>query len=253
MYDGSTAMWEAIVMGHRITRRNEDDHLVRACTRITSASPRRWRSSPRTGSDTSLPQLTAETDAEQLIAAIDGETSAVVVQYPDILGRITDLTPIAEAAHANGALLIAVVTEPVALGLIRSPGEMGADIVVGRGPVDRRRPAVRRPLCRPVRHAREICPPDAGPPRRRDRRCGGQARLRPDPVDARAAYPPREGDVEHLHQLRPLRPGLLGAHEPARREGAAAACSVESRARVRGRRSAGGDSRRPARQRRLLQ
>ena len=59
---------------------------------------------------TALPQLTAETDAEQLIASIDGETSAVVVQYPDILGRITDLTPIAEAAHANGAILIAVVT-----------------------------------------------------------------------------------------------------------------------------------------------
>jgi glycine dehydrogenase subunit 1 len=57
----------------------------------------------------------------------------VVVQYPDILGRITDLAPIAEAAHAVGALLIAVVTEPVALGLIKSPGEMGADIVVGEG------------------------------------------------------------------------------------------------------------------------
>ena len=56
-----------------------------------------------------------------------------MVQYPDILGRITDLAPIAEAAHAAGALLIAVVTEPVALGLIRSPGEMGADIVVGEG------------------------------------------------------------------------------------------------------------------------
>jgi glycine dehydrogenase subunit 1 len=82
---------------------------------------------------TALPELTAETDAERLIAGIDSETSAVVVQYPDILGRITDLTPIAEAAHAAGALLIAVVTEPVALGLIKSPGEMGADIVVGEG------------------------------------------------------------------------------------------------------------------------
>jgi glycine dehydrogenase subunit 1 len=83
--------------------------------------------------DTALPELAAQTDAERLIAAIDGETSAVVVQYPDILGRIADLTPIAEAAHAAGALLIAVVTEPVALGLIKSPGEMGADIVVGEG------------------------------------------------------------------------------------------------------------------------
>jgi glycine dehydrogenase subunit 1 len=83
--------------------------------------------------DMAPPTLAAETDAERLLASIDGETSCVVVQYPDILGRITDLTPIAEKAHANGALLIAVVTEPVALGAIRSPGEMGADIVVGEG------------------------------------------------------------------------------------------------------------------------
>jgi glycine dehydrogenase subunit 1 len=57
----------------------------------------------------------------------------VVVQYPDILGRIPDLAELAEAAHAKGALLIAVNTEPVALGAIRSPGELGADIVVGEG------------------------------------------------------------------------------------------------------------------------
>jgi glycine dehydrogenase subunit 1 len=56
-----------------------------------------------------------------------------VVQYPNILGHISDLSELAARAHAAGALLIAVVTEPVALGLIRSPGEMGADIVVGEG------------------------------------------------------------------------------------------------------------------------
>ena len=74
-----------------------------------------------------------EYDEPTLIAAIDGDTSCVVVQYPDILGRIADLTPLADACHANKALLIAVVTEPVALGAIRSPGEMDADIVVGEG------------------------------------------------------------------------------------------------------------------------
>jgi glycine dehydrogenase subunit 1 len=83
--------------------------------------------------ETAMPALTAETDAERLIAAIDGETSCVVVQYPDILGRIADLTPVADAAHAAGALLVVVNTEPVALGLIKAPGEMGADIVVGEG------------------------------------------------------------------------------------------------------------------------
>jgi glycine dehydrogenase subunit 1 len=132
MYDGSTAMWEAILMAHRITRRNKTaissgvhPHYVSVATTMAKFTGDALA--------TALPDLTAETDAERLIAIIDGETSAVVVQYPDILGRITDLTPIADAAHAAGALLIAVVTEPVALGLIRSPGEMGADIVVGEG------------------------------------------------------------------------------------------------------------------------
>jgi glycine dehydrogenase subunit 1 len=132
MYDGSTACWEAILMAGRITRREKailssglHPHYVSVCNTMAKF----------TGDtlETNVPALSAETDAEQLIAAIDDQTSAVVVQYPDILGRIADLTPIAEAAHAKGALLIAVVTEPVALGLIKSPGEMGADIVVGEG------------------------------------------------------------------------------------------------------------------------
>ena len=132
MYDGSTACWEAIVMARRITRRGKavlsgglHPHYVSVANTMAKF----------TGDmlDETLPELTAETDAERLLAAIDEETSCVVVQYPDILGRIADLTPIADRAHEKGALLIAVVTEPVALGAIRSPGEMGADIVVGEG------------------------------------------------------------------------------------------------------------------------
>ncbi|MEO6581912.1 MAG: aminomethyl-transferring glycine dehydrogenase subunit GcvPA, partial [Sphingomicrobium sp.] len=132
MYDGSTACWEAIGMARRITRRTK--------AILSSGLHPHYVSVARTMArftgdvlDIALPELIAATDAERLIASIDGETSAVVVQYPDILGRITDLAPIAAAAHAAGALLIAVVTEPVALGLIKSPGEMGADIVVGEG------------------------------------------------------------------------------------------------------------------------
>ena len=132
MYDGSTACWEAIGMARRITRKNKailssglHPHYLSVCKTMARF----------TGDtlETELPTLEAATDAEQLISAIDDQTSCVVVQYPDILGRITDLAPIAEAAQAKGALLIAVVTEPVALGAIKSPGEMGADIVVGEG------------------------------------------------------------------------------------------------------------------------
>src|SRR5207237_6110698 len=63
----------------------------------------------------------------------DNETSCLVVQTPDFYGHLHDLRPIAEKAHAAGALLIAVVTEIISLGLVTPPGEMGADIVVGEG------------------------------------------------------------------------------------------------------------------------
>lgn len=132
MYDGSTACWEAIGMAGRVTKRKKavlssglHPHYVSVAKTMAKY----------TGDtlDTALPELSPKTDSERLLAAIDGETSCVVVQYPDILGRIEDLSAIAAKAHEHGALLIAVVTEPVALGAIRSPGEMGADIVVGEG------------------------------------------------------------------------------------------------------------------------
>ena len=132
LYDGSTACWEAITMAGRITRRKKavlsggvHPHYVQ-----TAQTMARF-----TGDvlDVRLPELVAASDDDAVIAAIDGETSCVVVQYPDVLGRIPDLAKIAAAAQAQGALLIAVVTEPVALGLIESPGALGADIVVGEG------------------------------------------------------------------------------------------------------------------------
>jgi glycine dehydrogenase subunit 1 len=99
-----------------------------------SRSRRRWRSSPATCWKPACRRFSRyEPDTDDLIAQIDDDTSCVVVQYPDILGRIGDISKLAEACHAKKALLIAVVTEPVALGAIKSPGEMGADIVVGEG------------------------------------------------------------------------------------------------------------------------
>ena len=132
MYDGSTACWEAIAMAGRVTRRSK--------ALLSSGLHSHYVSTAKTMAkftgDTlvhSAPELNAETDFAALAEAIDGETSCVVVQYPDLLGRIGDMTALAEACHAAGALLVAVNTEPVALGAIKSPGEMGADIVVGEG------------------------------------------------------------------------------------------------------------------------
>src|SRR5687768_10943295 len=132
MYDGSTACWEAIGMARRITRRTRallssglHPHYVsvaRTMARFTGDTL-----------DVAAPELGPDMDSRRLLDSIDDETSCVVVQYPDILGRIADMSELAARAHEKGALLIAVVTEPVALGLIRSPGEMGADIVVGEG------------------------------------------------------------------------------------------------------------------------
>ena len=132
MYDGSTACWEAVAMATRITRR------ARAV--ISGGLHPHYGQTAQTmarfaGDDVCLlpPRATQHSDDAAVIAAINAQTACVVVQYPDVMGRIPDLAAIAAAAHAQGALLVAVVTEPAALGLIESPGTLGAEIVVGEG------------------------------------------------------------------------------------------------------------------------
>ena len=129
MYDGSTACGEAMLMAHRLTRRNRavisgglHPQYADVCATLAHMA-----------GDTIVrlpPDLKA---SEDIAGAIDGETSCVIVQAPDFFGNPRDLTPIAAGAHARGALLIAVFTDPVALGAVRSPGEMDADIAVGEG------------------------------------------------------------------------------------------------------------------------
>ena len=132
MYDGSTAAWEAVAMAGRVTKRKK----AVLCSGLHPHYVSTIRTMAKFTGDViewATPRLEAEADTAGVIAAIDGETACVMVQYPDILGRVTDLAAIAEAAHAAGALLVAVVTEPVALGLLEAPGNLGADIVVGEG------------------------------------------------------------------------------------------------------------------------
>ncbi len=129
MYDGSTACAEAVLMACRITRRSkvilsgnlhphyaECAHTLTRCTNIETRS-----------------NLARPGGLDDIINAIGEDTSAVVVQNPDVFGQAHDLTPIADAAHAKGAILIAVFTEAVSMGLMKTPGAMGADIVVGEG------------------------------------------------------------------------------------------------------------------------
>lgn len=129
MYDGSTACGEAVLMAHRVTRRNKAilsgglhphyAEVVRTLSRMAGDQV-----------ETLPPDLKA---SENLLDKIDDTVSCVVIQTPDFFGNLRDLRAIAEKCHANGVLLIAVFTEIMSLGLITPPGEMGADIVVGEG------------------------------------------------------------------------------------------------------------------------
>jgi glycine dehydrogenase subunit 1 len=129
MYDGSTAAAEAVLMAHRVTKRKK-------AVLAGNLHPH-YRDTIETVSRMSAHETVLRPSAPQgegdIVAAIDGETSCVVVQTPDFYGHLHDLRPIAEKAHAAGALLIAVVTEAVSFGLVTPPGDMGADIVVGEG------------------------------------------------------------------------------------------------------------------------
>jgi len=129
MYDGSTACAEAVMMAQRVTRREKAIlsgglHPHYAATTQTIAHAEGME----------IVRQKAAIDAEAaVIDAIDEHTACVVVQTPNIFGVVTDVTKIAEAAHAKGALLIVVTTEAVSFGLLKSPGEMGADIAVAEG------------------------------------------------------------------------------------------------------------------------
>ena len=129
MYDGSTSTAEAVLMAERVTRRRK--------AVLSGGLHPHYRDVIETLSKynkTDLTSLPPGSDAvEELIAAIDDETACVVVQNPDFFGNVRDLTSLAEAAHTKGALLVVAITEVVSLGAVRSPGEMGADIVTAEG------------------------------------------------------------------------------------------------------------------------
>ncbi len=129
MYDGSTATAEAVLMAHRLTKRRKallsgglHPHYAEVVRTIS-----------RLADDEVADMAPDPMGVEDLVARIDDTFSCVVVQTPDVFGNLRDLTSIADACHRHGALLVAVFTEAVSLGLLTPPGAMGADIVVGEG------------------------------------------------------------------------------------------------------------------------
>jgi glycine dehydrogenase subunit 1 len=129
MYDGSTGAGEAVLMAHRVTKKKKA--LLSGNLHPHYADVIKTLSRHSGGEIAAL--AARPTGGEDVTSQIDAATSCVVVQYPDVFGHVRDLQPIADAAHKAGALLIVVVTEIVALGALRSPGDMGADIVVAEG------------------------------------------------------------------------------------------------------------------------
>ena len=133
MYDGSTALAEAVLMAERVTKRSK----VIACECDTSGVSRSHQNlrAARRHSISSWCRLIEQTGQswQALAEAIDDKTAALVVQSPNFFGCIEDVAALAEAAHAKGALLVVAVTEAMSLGLLKSPGACGADIVVAEG------------------------------------------------------------------------------------------------------------------------
>src|SRR5579863_7026240 len=129
MYDGSTACAEAVMMAVRLTRRKKAVLSGGLHPHYAEAT---WTLAHTAGVETH--RLPAAVDAEGAVTrAIDADTACVVVQTPNVFGTVTELSAIAEAAHAAGALMVVVTTEAVSFGLLKPPGAMGADIAVAEG------------------------------------------------------------------------------------------------------------------------
>jgi glycine dehydrogenase subunit 1 len=126
-YDGATSLAEAVILSINAARQSRKKIVLSA-----GIHPE-YRAVVRTytqGMDLAIEGQDAAPEA--ITSLIDDQTALVAVQYPNFFGQIDDIAGIIEVAHQHGALAC-VVADPVALGLLKPPGLMGADIVVGEG------------------------------------------------------------------------------------------------------------------------
>jgi glycine dehydrogenase subunit 1 len=131
LYDASTGVAEAVLMAERVTRRSRvvisnaihPEYFQVAQTYVAHAGIELIHAA--------FDAKTGLTDANDL--ALDETIAAVIIQSPNFFGCIEDVRKFADAAHKVGALLVVVVSESISLGLLKSPGESGADIVVAEG------------------------------------------------------------------------------------------------------------------------
>jgi glycine dehydrogenase subunit 1 len=130
LYDGGTGIYEAMMMALRVTGRNKViiDDSVNPIYRVMIDSYTKNLS-------IRLEQVNCtdgQANRREIFRKLDNDTAAVILQNPNFFGCIDDFSDIAEAAHKKGALVI-VSCYPISLGILKTPGAMGADIVVGEG------------------------------------------------------------------------------------------------------------------------
>jgi len=129
IYDGASATAEAALMSFRLTHRNK---II-----ISSTLHPHYRKTvetyiaPHEPEIVELPYKDGLVDIDKLEKLIDAGVASVIVQNPNFFGGIEDLAEICELVHAKGALLINAIAESMSLGVLKAPGEMGADIVAG--------------------------------------------------------------------------------------------------------------------------
>jgi glycine dehydrogenase subunit 1 len=130
LYDGGTALFEAIMMAIRITKRKKivmDGGVSPIHRKIIDT----YTSNLEYDFE-ETPVVHGASDREAIYKLMDRDTAAIILQNPNFFGTVDDHTDIINKAHELGILVIESVY-PVSLGMIKSPGEMGADIVTGEG------------------------------------------------------------------------------------------------------------------------
>ncbi len=129
-YDGATSLAEAVIMAVNVHRGKRDKVI------LSPAVHPEYRQVVRTYTQGMGLTITGDEDLTADLAAlqalVDDDTAMLAVQSPNFFGQVQDLSSLAEACHAHKALLV-VVADPISLGMFRSPGSIGADIVVGEG------------------------------------------------------------------------------------------------------------------------
>ena len=132
MYDGSTAMAEAFLMAQRVTRKDKVLIAETVHPEYLQVAKTYTQHGDLTIETVHFDKQSGRVLSDEL-NQLDDKTAALVVQSPNFFGCVEDLQALAEKAHAVGALFIVVVTEAISFGLLKTPGECGADIVVGEG------------------------------------------------------------------------------------------------------------------------